>query len=198
MKKSDKNSKKISDFTESPKKITSLVPIKVKERVKKALIAREDKLAYNDVVFTEPLTPAPEEPPRPLQKGTVDMWFLLWAMILVCFGAVMSYSASAVYAEQKFDSSTYFLVRYILFAVVAVIMTVPFVALARPWFWRVFGVASYGVSIILLVAVLIFGASEGEAQRWLDFGLFTIQPSEIAKVAVVMVLALYMSKYEKR
>ncbi|MBO7310916.1 MAG: cell division protein FtsW, partial [Clostridia bacterium] len=181
----------------SPKKSFPLAPAQVKKGIKNALIKREDRLAYNDVIFTEPLTPAPEEAPKPLVKGSVDTWFLLWSMILVCFGAVMSYSASAVYAEQKFDSSTYFLVRYIIFAVLAIAITVPFVVEARPWFWRIFGVGIYGVSIVLLLAVLVFGASEGEAQRWLDFGFFTIQPSEIAKMAVVMVLALYMSKYEK-
>lgn len=197
MKKNKTKEEKNTELPEVQKKSFPLAPSEVKKKVKKALIAREDKLAYNDVIFTEPLTPAPEEEPKPLAKGNVDMWFLLWAMILVCFGAIMSYSASAVYAEQKFDSSTYFLVRYVLFAVAAVAITVPFVAKARPWFWRVFGVATYGVSIILLLAVLVFGASEGEAQRWLDFGFFTVQPSEIAKMAVVMVLALYMSKYEK-
>lgn len=197
MKKNRTKEEKNTELPEVQKKSFPLAPTEVKKKIKKALIAREDKLAYNDVIFTEPLTPTPEEESKPLAKGNVDMWFLLWAMILVCFGAVMSYSASAVYAEQKFDSSTYFLVRYIIFAVLAVVITVPFVAIARPWFWRVFGVAAYGVSIVLLLAVLVFGASEGEAQRWLDFGFFTIQPSEIAKVAVVMVLALYMSKYEK-
>lgn len=198
MKKSCREEKRKASAPQSEgKKQFSLVPAAVKKKVKKALVAREDRLAYEDVIFTEPLTPAPAEAPKPLAKGNIDMWFLLWAMILVCFGAIMSYSASAVYAEQKFDSSTYFLVRYVLFAVLAIVITVPFVIKARPWFWRVFAVASYGVSIVLLLAVLVFGASEGEAQRWLDFKIFTVQPSEIAKLAVVMTLALYMSKYEK-
>ena len=197
MKESDNREKEQSNLPERPRKAFSLAPSSIKKKVKKALVAREQKLAYNDVIFSEPLTPPAEEPPKPLEKGNVDMWFLLWAMILVCFGAIMSYSASAVYAEQKFDSSTYFLLRYVLFAVLAIVITVPFVAIARPWFWRIFGVAAYGASILLLLAVLVFGVAEGEAQRWIDLGFITIQPSEIAKVAVVMVLALYMSKYEK-
>ncbi len=171
---------------------------KVKGKIKDALVAREEKLAYNDVIFYEKLTPEAPCAPQPLEKGAPDMWFLLWAMVLVCFGAIMSYSASAVYAEQEFDSSTYFLWRYILFAIAAVVVTVPFVMKARPWFWRMFAVGSYAVSIVLLIAVLIFGAAEGEAQRWLDFKIFTVQPSEVAKMAVVMLLALYMSKYEKQ
>jgi cell division protein FtsW len=51
---------------------------------------------------------------------------------------------------------------------------------------------------LLLLLVLVIGTSEGEAQRWIEIGPITIQPSEIAKLAVVMMLALLMSKYEKR
>ncbi|MBQ8331540.1 MAG: cell division protein FtsW [Clostridia bacterium] len=159
---------------------------------------QEAKRIENDVVFKEPLTPAPPaDETAPLAKGSIDMWFLLWAMLLVCFGAVMSYSASAVYAEREYDSSTYYLWRYILFAVVATVVTVLFVVYARPWFWRVFGVGAYAASIFLLLLVLVVGAAAGVAQRWIDLGFVTLQPSEIAKPAVVMMLALYMSKYEK-
>ncbi len=178
---------------------TELIDPKTKRELRR--IEREktadQKRAENDVVFREVLHPAPEEPPKPLVRGGVDMWFLLWALLLVCFGAVMSYSASAVYAEQKYDSTTYFLLRYLLFTVIAAVVTAIFVALARPWFWRIFGVLAYFGSIVLLLLVLVVGVAAGSAQRWIDLGFITIQPSEVAKMAVVMVLALYMSKYEK-
>jgi len=113
---------------------------------------QEEKRIERDAVFEEPLTPAPAaDETAPLSRGSVDMWFLLWAMLLVCFGAVMSYSASAVYAQREYDSSTYYLWRYILFAVVATVVTVLFVIYARPWFWRMFGVGAYAVSIFLLL-----------------------------------------------
>ncbi len=60
------------------------------------------------------------------------------------------------------------------------------------------GVGIYAASIFLLIVVLFVGVSEGEAQRWIDLGFATLQPSELAKMAVVMMLALYMSKYEKQ
>lgn len=160
---------------------------------------REQKLIEEDAVFSEPLTPAPiPDESAPLRRGSVDRWFLLWAMLLVCFGAVMSYSASAVYAEKNYDSATYYLWRYLLFALVATVITVLFVVFARPWFWRVFGAASYALSVVLLLLVLVIGVAEGVAQRWIDLGFVSFQPSEIAKMSVVMMLALYMSKYEKQ
>ncbi len=160
---------------------------------------QEQRMVEKDPAFTEPLTPAKkEDESAPLEKGGIDGWFLLWAVLLLCFGAIMSYSASAVYAERNYDSATYYLWRYILFAVIATAVTAFFVAFARPWFWRVFGVGAYAVSMFLLLLVLVIGAAEGVAQRWIDLGFFTLQPSEIAKMAVVLVLALYMSKYEKK
>ncbi len=136
--------------------------------------------------------------PAIMVRGSIDMWFMLIVLALLCFGAVMSFSASAIYAKQHYGNSTYFLWRYILFAVIATIGTIPFIMYARPWFWRLFGVCSYAVSVILLLLVLLIGSEGGGAQRWIAIGPITIQPSEVAKMAVVLTLALYMSKYEKK
>ena len=171
----------------------------LKIRIKEAREKKAEDMILNDVIFYEKLTPEkPQDETAPLRKGSVDMWFLLWAMLLVCFGAVMSYSASAVYAEQEYDSSTYFLWRYIIFTVASVAVTAVFVALARPWFWRIVGVLTYAGAVFLLILVIFIGDTGGGAQRWIELGPVNIQPSEIAKTAVVMVLALYMSKYEKQ
>lgn len=157
-------------------------------------VRKEEK----DVIYHEPLTaPTPVDERAPLTRGGVDLWFLLWAMLLLCLGAVMSYSASAVYAQREYGSSTYYLWRYVLFAIIATVVTALFVIYVRPWFWRVFAVGVYGLSLFLLLLVLLIGAAEGVAQRWIDLGIVTLQPSEIAKMAVVMMLALYMSKYER-
>ncbi len=159
---------------------------------------RAEYEAQNDIIFSERLSEPKEDRTAPLRKGSVDMWFLLWAVILICFGAVMSYSASAVYAEHEYGSSTYFLWRYIIFTAAAVIVTAIFVVFARPWFWRIFGVVAYAGSIVLLIFVIFAGDTGGGAQRWIDLGFITIQPSEIAKMAVVMMLALYMSTLERQ
>ena len=187
-KETDQNSKRASRFP---------VLSGGKKIVRKALVAREEKLAETDVIFREPLTPVEVDERKPLVKGGVDIPFLILTLLLVCFGAVMSYSASAVYAQQRYDSSTYFLWRYLIFTVLAVVATAFFVIFARPWFWRMFAAGSYAVSILLLVVVVLIGKEGGGAERWIDLKIITIQPSEVAKMAVVMMLALYMSRYEK-
>ncbi|MBP3370136.1 MAG: cell division protein FtsW [Clostridia bacterium] len=171
---------------------------KLRVKINNALAKKEETAAYNDVIFYTPLKEEEKDETAPLHKGSIDMWFLLWAMLLICFGAVMSYSASAVFAEQRYDSSMHFFIRYIAVTVAAAIVTTVFVIFARPWFWRVFGVGAYAVSVLLLIVVLFAGRTGGGAQRWIEIGPITIQPSEIAKMAVVMVLALYLSKHEKQ
>ncbi|MEJ6392582.1 rod shape-determining protein RodA [Gymnodinialimonas sp. 2305UL16-5] len=65
------------------------------------------------------------------------------------------------------------------------------VALVPIWFWRNMSVLAYIVSILLLLYVEFFGASGGGAQRWIDLGFMRLQPSEMAKITVVMILAAY-------
>ena len=65
------------------------------------------------------------------------------------------------------------------------------VAMVPIWFWRNMSLLAYLVSLALLVAVAFVGVEGKGAQRWLDLGLMRIQPSELAKITLVMVLAAY-------
>lgn len=133
------------------------------------------------------------------KKGSVDIPLLLITSLLVLFGCVMVYSASSVYAEQYHDDSTYFIVRHLVFLLLAVAFTGVAVRFCTPEFWKDFGVVLYIVSIGLLLLVLVIGSDLGSgAKRWLDFRVFTIQPSEIAKLGLVLALSDYMSRYEKK
>ncbi len=158
----------------------------------------EKSLERNDPIYLEPLHKTEQKEERVLTVGSIDVYFLLIVLAISLFGVVMSYSASFYTAELETGDSLYYFVRHIGFLVLAVMATAPFVILARPSFWRMFAMAAYAVSIILLLAVLVIGSSGGGAQRWIDLGFITIQPSEIAKMAIVMFLALIMSKYEKK
>ena len=133
---------------------------------------------------------------RKARGGTPDTVFLLLVLLMLVCGTVMSYSASAVYGEQFYNDSTYFLKRDVLFALLSVCLTVPFVLFAKPAFFRAFAVFLYSASLFLLILVLLIGTVGGGAQRWLVLGPLTLQPSEVAKLGLVLMLALVMSKYE--
>ena len=131
--------------------------------------------------------------------GGVDIPLLLIASALVLFGCAMVYSASSVYAEQYHNDRSYFIVRHLIFLALAVGMTALAVRFATPRFWSDFGVILYGASIVMLLMVLAIGSDLGSgAKRWLDFGIFTVQPSEIAKLALVLMLARYMAGHRER
>lgn len=130
--------------------------------------------------------------------GRIDRYFLCLVLALLVFGTVMSYSASAVYGAQFYADSFYFLKRYVLFALLSLAATAPFVRYATPLFWRYFAVFLYTLALLLLVLVLLIGTVGGGAQRWLVLGPLTIQPSEVAKPALVLMLALVMTKYEDK
>ena len=134
-----------------------------------------------------------------LKKGSVDVPFLLITAALVLFGCVMIYSASFVFAQEHHNSSTYFIIRHVVFLVMAVAFTAMVVKFCTPRFWYDFSYIFYGISIVLLFLVLTPLGTDlnSGARRWIDLKIITLQPSELAKLALVLSLARFMTTHEK-
>ena len=154
-------------------------------------------LEPDDPIYHKKIHPDPEPEKGILTRGGIDVWFFLIVLGLILYGVIMAYSASSIYAAQYHDDSTYFIKKHLMYLAIAMVGTVPFVFMARPWFWKFFAICAYGGSVVLLLAVLVMGTVFGGANRWIAIGPITIQPSEIAKMALIMFLALFMSKYQK-
>ncbi|MBQ4091148.1 MAG: cell division protein FtsW [Clostridia bacterium] len=161
----------------------------------------ETELERRDPIYLEPLHRKSQDEskaPAAVKRGGIDVYFLIIVIALCMFGTVMVYSASAYTAELEFGDNLYYVKRHIIFIAVAMGLSAVFIALAKPWFWRFFSLGAYVGSAVLLLAVLVVGSDGNGAQRWIQIGPITIQPSEIAKMAIVMFLALIMSKFEKK
>jgi len=65
------------------------------------------------------------------------------------------------------------------------------VAMVPIWFWRNMAALAYGLSLLLLIGVELFGTVGMGAQRWIDLGFMRLQPSELGKITLVMMLAAY-------
>ncbi len=65
------------------------------------------------------------------------------------------------------------------------------VAMVPIWFWRNMSVVAYLLSVILLIGVELMGIEGKGAQRWIDLGVIRLQPSELMKITLIMLLAAY-------
>lgn len=136
-----------------------------------------------------------------LQKlGKYDIYIIVTVTALTCLGVVMVYSASAVMADKRYHDGFYFLKRQGGFAVVglAVMFAVMQIDYHR---WQKYAVHALALSLVLLVAVLVpgIGGAAGGSSRWikLAFG-FRFQPSEFAKIALIMFMAFSLDRKQER
>ena len=127
----------------------------------------------------------------------VDRPMLAIIFVILILGTVMVFSASFPSAYNKYGNSLHYLMRQMLFATGGSALMILFSYIPYNLYKRLTP-SLYITSIALLVIVLIIGTSEGVAKRWIAFGGFTFQPSELGKVAVIMMLAWYFDKYYDR
>ncbi len=117
---------------------------------------------------------------------------------LIALGVVMTYSASAVYADQVFHSATYFLRRQLFYVILGSFFF--FVSSGLdPEFLRRHSRLWMVISIVLLGLVFLplIGHSAGGARRWLRLWAFTFQPVEFAKLSLCIYLADYLTRKMK-
>lgn len=128
-------------------------------------------------------------------KSGVDSFLLFVILILLAFGLIMVFSASYADAKSRYGDSYYFIKRQCIMVVIGLVFMV--IASRIPLrMYKNLALAAYGVSVLLLIAVLFVGDDGGGAQRWIVLGPLRFQPSEIAKYALILTLAWYYSKYE--
>lgn len=121
--------------------------------------------------------------PDPVARQPWEMLIPLFA--LVVFGAAVLYSAAGG-AMQPFASSH--LIRFSVFLVVAAIITLVPRDLVRALTYP-----AYIAVLVMLAAVEAIGQVGGGSQRWLDLGFMVLQPSELMKPTIVVILALFFS-----
>jgi len=127
-------------------------------------------------------------------RGT-DVFFFAIVMALTAYGLVMVYSASAPSAFYVHNDSTHFFRSQALWSVVG-IGAMLFMASVDFELIKKYALHVYVLSMVLLLAVLIIGEEYNGAQRWLNLGFATFQPSEFAKIAVVILSALVLSRID--
>ncbi len=131
------------------------------------------------------------------ERGGVDRSMLVIILLLICFGSIMVFSASYAYALSKTGDSYFFIKRQLAFSAIGIALMFG-ISFLDYRFIRKITPLYFGGAVLLLLAVLVLGVAEGEAVRWLYIGSFSIQPSEIMKLGLVLILAYYYSLTEKQ
>lgn len=142
---------------------------------------KENILNFEEVITIE----------ETINMGRVDPLILISLIILVTAGVIMVFSASYYVGQIKYGDVLYFLKRQGAFASLGFAVLPLIIKLD----WRVYKKFSkmlYIVSCLLLVAVLILGEERNNAKRWLELGPITFQPSEVAKVGLILYLSSYI------
>ncbi len=136
---------------------------------------------------------------RPLQQGgaqSIDKGLFLYILLLIIFGSVMVFSASTAYASIRFSNPYYFVERQILWVLVGLSAMLLCASVPIAYYARI-AKPLFIATLVLLALVPLLGAEAGGAKRWIAIGSFTFQPSELAKTALVLMLALYFSQHTK-
>lgn len=126
-----------------------------------------------------------------LSKGKQPDYILFTIIILlVILGVIMVFSSSYIMAYKWYHNSFYFFSRQAIFAVIA--MVIFFIAMKIDYhFWQKFAIPILVLSVFLLVAIYFpgFARHVRGAKRWLSIGFLSLQPSEIAKFALILYIA---------
>lgn len=126
------------------------------------------------------------------KRVSVDRWMFTVTTVLVFIGLVMIFSASAVMAKERFGSAYEFLLKQLLwavagFVVMTVAMKIDYKHLQHPAL--VFSVL--GFTTLLLISVFFLDRAHG-THRWFHLGPVSLQPSELAKPALILFLAWFL------
>jgi len=126
------------------------------------------------------------------KRVSVDRWLFTVTMLLVFLGLVMVFSASAVMAKDKYGSPYAFLLRQLLWAVAGLVaMVVAMRVDYRRYKNPAVVFCLMGLTTLLLISVFFLDRSHN-THRWIRWGGFSLQPSELAKPVLILFLAYFL------
>lgn len=130
-------------------------------------------------------------------KKRADAIFFVAVLLVTLYGSLMVFSAGSAYAEARYGDAYYFVKKQTVWLLIgfAVMYLSSNIKLE---IFKTYSPHLYALTLILLVLVLIVGFVGNGAQRWISIGPLTIQPSEIAKLSMILMLSRYFADFEDR
>jgi cell division protein FtsW len=123
------------------------------------------------------------------RSGTVIAWL---ATLIVVYGTVMVFSASTVLSYKNHGNAYHYGIRHVAAVVIGTLLAV-WLRRFRASSWRKLAKVLLGVSVALQLVALVHGAAIGGQRNWINVGVTTIQPSEFAKIGLILALAMVLA-----
>ena len=131
-------------------------------------------------------------------KKNLGLYLFLVTMILIVFGIIMIYSSSSIWAEYKFNDAFKYVKNQALFAFIGTFLMIIISKIDYKFYYNKAS-QIFLISIILLVLVLIpgIGSVRNGSRSWFGIGSFGVQPSEFAKLSLIILASKYLTKSNK-
>ena len=127
----------------------------------------------------------------------LDKPLLLISIILFIFGLIMIFSASNITAFMKYSASPYrYFMKQFIFLFLSVVVSLFFIKFTTKSYSIIMPIATY-VVMGMLAFILLYAQAKNSSIRWVDLGFFSIQPSEFAKIVVLLWMASFYDSHEK-
>lgn len=133
-----------------------------------------------------------------MKKRKFDFVLFTSVLILILFGLVMIYSASSIWAEYKFHDSFKYVKQQALFIGIGIALLIAVSKIDYRLYFKKTNLI-LGICLLLLVLVLIpgIGSVRNGSQSWFGIGSFGVQPSEFAKLGLIIFVSKYLVKNER-
>lgn len=129
------------------------------------------------------------------EKKQIDKTLLTIILTLSVFGLIMISSASVLYSQTRFNDPNYFLTHQFLYGFLPGVLVLYIFSRIDYHFWKKFAVPFFIISIVALILVFIPGIGKNiyGASRWINLGPISFQPSEMAKLAIILYLGAWLT-----
>jgi len=128
---------------------------------------------------------------------TVDRVTLAILLTICVFGVVLVTAASPSVAERIDTSANHFIIRHIIFLGPSILLLIGLSMASLQQIWRA-ALIILGLALVMMMLVPIIGDEVKGAQRWIGIGPFSIQPSELAKPAFIIVAAWFIARQKEK
>jgi len=128
-----------------------------------------------------------------------DYWLVIITVMIAALGLIMMTSASITVAYEHFNQPFYYLKRQAIYMLLGIVLA--FIIWRIPLsIWQILGPIFLLLSLVLLVLVLepFFGNKVNGSYRWINFGIFNLQVSELVKLMLIVYMASYLTRHIQR